>query len=294
MFETLTDPLFRDAMIAGLLMASAFSLLGVFVVLRRVVFIGMTMAQVASAGTAFAFYLAAICPPVFMFFDPSWWRHWGDILCSTLFTLVAVFVVARGGGKRRVTSDGAIGFTFAAFWALGILFVARSGQGIAEVRNLVQGDLLLICTYHLLIVGAVAFVVWFSLMLSWKENVLVAFDPDFAAAIGLRSRRWDFAFYALLGASIVAGVRFAGLLLIFTWLVVPPIAGLLMGGRPRRMAGVSVSLALVATLSGLGISFTWDLPASPVIAISCVIGALFVGLISAVVSRFTLSWQHSK
>ena len=269
----------RDALIAGSMIALTFGLLGVFVVLRRVVFIGMTVAQVASAGTAFSFFLAAWAGSLVSIFASPWWHHWGDIITSSLFTLFAVFVIARSSKGKLIPSDAIVGLAFSAAWAMGILFVANSGQGIAEVRNLVQGDLLLVCTHHLVIIAAVTMVTWAILLTCWKDHVLIAFDPAMARALGYESNRWDLIFYALLGLAVVAGIRFAGLLLIFTYLVVPPLAGLFLGRSTASMAVISVSTALIATSLGLGASFHWDLPASPLISIFCVAIALMAALL---------------
>jgi ABC-type Mn2+/Zn2+ transport system permease subunit len=264
--SALTDPFLRDAILAGLFLAATFSLLGVFVVLRRIVFIGITLAQVASAGTAFSFFLTAVGGASFGVLASAWWLHWGEILCSGIFTLLAVLAISGGSQKKQIPSEAVIGFAFAAFWALGILLVSRSGQGIAKVQNLVQGDLLMICTSHLIIVGGVALVTWGVLLVFWKEHLLVSFDPAMAQALGFRIRRWDLIFYCLLGLAVVSGIRYAGLLLIFTYLVVPPVTGLILGSSVEQTAILSVASALLATVLGLGLSFQWDLPASPLIA----------------------------
>ncbi len=274
------SPFFRDAFCAGLLISLTFGLLGIFVVLRRVVFIGMTVAQVASAGTAFAFFLGGALAAYIPFLGSEYWHHWGDIVCSALFTLAAVFVIARTSGSNIVPSDATVGLAFSAAWALGILFVANSGQGIAEVRNLVQGDLLLVCTCHLVIIGLVAFCVWATTLLTWKDQKLIAFDKDMAQALGYDTNKWELVFYGLLGLSIVAGIRFAGLLLIFTYLVVPPIAGLCLAKSIEKAAIVSVACSLLGTLLGLTTSFHYDLPATPMITIFCVAITIFAALIA--------------
>ena len=283
--SSILTPFLRDAFCAGILISLTFGLLGVYVVLRRVVFIGMTVAQVASAGTAFAFFLSGTLATTLSFLGSESWHHWGDIVCSSLFTLVAVAIISRRSPKKVVPSDAIVGLAFSAAWAAGILFVARSGQGIAEVRNLVQGDLLLICTYHLVIIGTVCAIVWLITMLTWKDQKLVAFDRDMATALGYDTRKWELAFYGLLGLAIVAGIRFAGLLLIFTYLVVPPIAGLCLAKSVEGMTLVSVLTSLIATIVGLIVSFQYDLPASPLITATCVLITVLVSTLSGWRSR---------
>jgi ABC-type Mn2+/Zn2+ transport system permease subunit len=275
MLDALFDPYLHDAVLAGLFLALTFSLLGVFVVLRRIVFIGITLAQVASAGTAFSFFLTATLAAAVPMLGGEWWNHWGEILCSGLFTLSAVVVISRGSSREILPSEATIGFAFAAFWALGILFVSRSGQGIAKVQNLIQGDLLMICSWHLAILIGVAVMTWIVLLVFWKENLLVAYDPSMAQALGFRVARWDLVFYLLLGLSVVAGIRYAGLLLIFTFLVIPPVTGLLLTRSVAGAAVISVSTGALATLVGMAASFHWDIPASPLISVTC--GAFAIG-----------------
>lgn len=269
MLSSLLDPFLRDALVAGVLLASIFSLLGVFVVLRRIVFIGITLAQVASAGTAFSFFLAAVGAASLPVLGSEWWGHWGEIFCSALFTGGAVLVLSRSSRRDTLPSEALIGFAFASFWALGILLVSRSGQGIAKVQNLIQGDLLMICTWHLVILVVMALVTWAGILCFWKEHLLVSYDPAMAQALGFSVRRWDMLLYVLLGGSVVAGIRYAGLLLIFTYLVIPPVAGLLVGRSVEAVAVVSTLSAVLATVLGLAASFHYDIPASPTIALGC-------------------------
>ena len=271
------DPLMHNALIAGLLIATTFSILGIFVILRQVVFIGIAMAQAASAGVAFSLLMGVVSISLFSSIASILPFGAGQIIWPALFTIVSVLVISMISQSRKLPPDASIGIIFSMLWALAIMFVANSGQGIAKVRNLIEGDLLMVFGNDVLIIGVLGVTVLSVLLLFWKHHLLVSFDEDMARALGYRTRFWTYSFFVLLGVAIVISIPYAGLLAIFTWMVIPPSIGLAMGKSITSASVISVVTAIVSTIAGLSMSLYWDLPPSPLINLSCISIAIFLG-----------------
>lgn len=277
MLELLFDPLMHNAFIAGIIIASTFSLLGIFVILRQVVFIGIAMAQAASAGVAFSFFVTGASITLLSSIPGILPDGAAIILWPAVFTVLSVLIISKFSDNRKLPSDASIGIIFSLLWALAIMFVANSGQGIARVRNLIEGDLLMVCSNDLIIIGFLGVTVTGALLILWKHHLLVSFDEDMACALGYRTDLWTYGFFVLLGLAIVLSIPYAGLLAIFTLMVVPPSIGLYVGKSIRTAVVISLLTAVISTGGGLSLSLYGDLPASPLINLcSVAIGLLLI------------------
>lgn len=275
MITLFLDPLMHNALIAGLIIASTFSILGVFVILRQVVFIGIAMAQAASAGVAFSLFTGAVTISFLSSIADVFPEGSGQILWPALFTILSVSMIFLLFSSRKLPPDASIGIVFSMLWALAIMFVANSGHGIAKVRNLIEGDLLMVFGNDVIIIGFLGFSILSILLLLWKHHLLVSFDEEMALALGYRTKLWTYGFFVLLGTAIVISIPYAGLLAIFTWMVIPPSIGLALGRSIRSAALISLITAIASTIGGLSMSLYWDLPPSPLINLFCIGIALF-------------------
>ena len=260
---------FPSALIGGVVMAVVCSFIGVFVVLKRVVFIGATLSQVAACGIA----AALLC-------------HLHPLMGATVFTLVAVTLLAFPFDETRVPNDAVMGLLFVLTSALGILFVSSSGFGLEEVKALLYGNLILTSQKDLqvLLLGLIPIAVVFLLFLRPITYTLV--DREEAKVLGLSVAFWELLFFYVLGIVISESSKLGGMLLVFCYLVVPPMTALLLSNRLIKAIVISVALAVVATLLGLYISYVHDLPTNQVIAtVSC--GLLLVAvMVKTILSLF--------
>jgi zinc transport system permease protein len=254
--------LFRDALYGSLVIAFACSVLGVYVVLRRIVFVGAALAQISSAGIALAYWLAGHGIALGLARHPE---------AFSLTVTLASVVFFAGTGRGRVPPDGKIGVWYAVGAAAGILLIAKAATGEAHDIFL-QGNILGITRSDTLELLAATFPVLAAHAVFYKEFLFVAFDRETARTLGYRVRRWDLALYLSLGFVISLAMQFAGVLLVFNFLVLPAVTGLLVA---RGMAGtfaVSIGSALAAAVVGFALSIPFDLPTGPtMIAVSGVI-----------------------
>jgi zinc transport system permease protein len=260
MFSTVL--LFREALYGALVIALACSVLGVYVVLRRIVFVGAALAQISSAGVALALWLAGAGIALGAIGRPT--------VVSLLLTLVAVLFFA-GGTRGRIPPDATIGVTYAVAAAVGIILIAKAASGEAHDIFL-SGNILGITRSDTLVLLAVAVPVLALHLVFYKELLFVSFDRETARTLGYNVRRWDLLLYLTLGVVIASAMQFACVILVFNFLVLPAVTGLLLSHTMRGVFFWSVTSALVAACVGFSLSVPFDLPSGP--AISAVSGVL--------------------
>ena len=252
--------LFREALYGTVVIALACSVLGVYVVLRRIVFVGAALAQLSSAGIALALFLSG--QGVFLAIADR------PIAFSLLMTLAGVLFFGSGSGRGRIPPDATIGVTYAVAGAAGILLIAKAAHGEAHDIFL-QGNILGITRTDTLTLLATAIPVLLVHLVFYKEFLFVSFDRETARTLGFKVGRWNMFLYFTLGLVIAFAMQFAGVMLVFNFLVLPAVTGLLVS---RTMAGtfaVSIVSGLVAAVVGFSLSVPFDLPSGPtIIAVS--------------------------
>jgi ABC-type Mn2+/Zn2+ transport system permease subunit len=259
--------LFKDALYGALVIALACSVLGVYVVLRRIVFVGAALAQISSASIALALWLGGIGLTLGFITQP--------VVLSLIITLAgALFFGFGGGGRARIPPDATIGVAYAVAAALGIILIAKAATGEAHDIFL-SGNILGITRHDTIVLLAVSLPVLLIHVLFYKEFLFVSFDRETARTLGYNVRFWNLLLYLTLGLVIAFAMQFAGVMLVFNFLVLPAVTGLLMS---RSMSGAftwSVVAGMLAAVVGFSFSVPFDLPSGPaIIATSGVLVAL--------------------
>jgi zinc/manganese transport system permease protein len=239
--------------------------LGIHVVAREVVFVDIAMAQIAALGATAAFLAG--------FGDESWVSYASGLA----FALVGAVVLALTRSRERhVSQEAVIGVVYAVSAAAAVLLADRAPHGAEHVRAMLVGSILTVRGEEVLHVaalyGAVGLVHW----LCRRPFLLISFDPEQAYRKGLRVRAWDLLFYATFGVVVTSSVRIAGVLLVFSYLIVPALAGLAL--RAPLGTRLLVGWAFGALVSVLGIvaSAGLDLPTGATVV--CVFGAALLAL----------------
>jgi len=242
--------MFPEAVTAGIVIAMVCSYLGTFVIMKRAVFIGIALSEVAATGVALGI-IAGMNP----------------IILSITLTVVAAGLLAFPFETSRIPRDAVTGMIFVLASALSILLVSKSAFGLEEVKNLLHGDLILIRRSELwvvyLLLGVLAYGVLFL-----RPTLYTFLDREHAQVLGLKVQWWELFYFFALGLTIAVSTKTAGLLLVFCYLVVAPISGLLLARGLRGVLVISVLSAVICTLVGLYFSYCRDLPTNQMIAIA--------------------------
>ena len=258
-------------LIACLLLPGMLVYLGLHIVRREVIFVDLALAQVASLGACVSLLLGheASAPQTYLW--------------SFGFTLVgaAIFAVTRMRHHSRVPQEALIGITYVVAAAAGILLLSRTAEGNEELRRTLIGDVLLVSPREVLKTFLIYLAIGAVHCLFRKKFMMISFEPDCAEAEGMSVRWWDFLFYALFGLVVTSFVQIGGVLLVFSYLIVPAVCANLLASRVVVLLLVGWLIATAAGVLGLYAAYRFDLPTGA--AIICVLGAalLLCGLAAA-------------
>lgn len=238
----LTDPfaaeLMQRALLAGLIASVATAVVGTWIVLRGLTFLGDALAHGVIPGLA----LAALWG-----FSPTI-----GALVSALVMSGAVTVVGR---RARVREDVGIGLLFVGMLALGVIIVSRSATFTSDVTSLLFGDVLGVTTADIRGQAIGAAVVVVACLLLHRPFLALAFNEDKARTLGMRPALAHAAMLALLAVAIVASFAAIGTLLVFGLLIGPPATAGLLVRRVRSMMAVAVLLGALSVVAGLVVSY---------------------------------------
>ena len=239
--------------------------LGIHVIARRVIFVDLALAQIAALGATFALTLG---------YDAD-----ADGLKIALFSLAFTFVGAGAFAiarmrKERVPQEAFIGIIYAAASAAAILLLSKSATGGEELKHMLVGDVLLVTLPELrdmaLLYGAIGlFHVIFR-----RKFLALSIQPADAIASHMNVRFWDVLFYMSFGVVITKSVAIVGVLLVFSYLVVPAVLAQMWAETIRGRLLVGWLVAIVASTLGIAWSFFADYPTGP--AIVLMLGMLLV------------------
>jgi ABC-type Mn2+/Zn2+ transport system permease subunit len=254
-----SDFLLRDALLAGILVGIVCPWVGVYFVMRRIVFLGVALPQVSSAGVALAFLLHNLGWHLLPHDVGERWMALGGSITMTLLAIFAIALLERTPGS----SEGRIAATFIVAGALSILFVAADPYGEAHLLTLLKGDIVTI-NHDALVLMAIAYgVLLLSLLAFHRELLLVSYDPEMAITLGRSVTVWQVVLFAIVGVAISVGVMTVGPMVVFALLLLPPLAmyRVVHGVLPLCIA--SSSLGAVSAFAGFYISYRYDLPLGP-------------------------------
>ncbi|HVM31063.1 MAG TPA: metal ABC transporter permease [Candidatus Limnocylindrales bacterium] len=252
--EALLEPLqfafFQRALVAAVLAGVTCALVGSYVVLKGLAFIGDAIAHAAFPGVVAAFVVGA--PYVI-----------GGGVAAFLSAITIGWISRRG----RLRVDTAIGVVFVGAFALGILMFSRLQGFVGELFGFLLGNVLAITPdtlVSLLLLGGMVIV---TVLVLWKELLYSTFDPLGAAAAGLSVGALDYLFLGLIAVTIVVSLQAVGIILVVAMLVTPPATAQLLTLRFTRLVLLATVLGALTAVGGLYLSFWLDAPSGATIVL---------------------------
>ncbi len=266
--EWLTEPwdfeFMRRALLAGIIVSVAAGMVGAFVVLRGLAFLGDAVAHTQLAGAAVALVLG------------------GGAVLITLGAGVAAVLTALGVAvltlRGRLREDTAIGIMFAGFFALGVLLISRQRTFAIDLGSLLVGHILGASWTDLIVMAALTLVVALLVLSFLPELRFAAYDPEVASVSGVPVNVMQIGLLVLIALATVVAFRLVGVILAVAMLVTPAAAAALLTRRLSTMMLTATLVGIVSTVIGLYASFYLDLAAGPSIILTAVIlmGVSFV------------------
>lgn len=252
----------RNALIAGVLVSLAAGIVGVYVVLNRVAVLSGGIAHAAYGGVGMAYFFG---------FDPLL----GGMLFG-LFAALAMNVVQR---KTRQRADTLIGVMWAAGMAIGIIFVDLSPGYKVDLMSFLFGSLLAVSTSEIYIILALDLIILLTVFALYRELLAISYDETFATVRGVPVNVISLILTALIALTVVMMMRVVGLILVIALLTLPAAIAGLFARDMRQMMVLASGLGMVFTVSGLWLSYQYNLTSGAAIILVAVT-AYLLGLLA--------------
>jgi ABC-type Mn2+/Zn2+ transport system permease subunit len=271
------DFLLRNSVYTSVLVGFACPLVGVFLVVRRLVFMGVALPQISSMGVAIALSL-----PLWLGFKvtghPSESAHTLAFAGSITFSLTAILVLAFLERRGRGQPEGRLGTAYVVAAALSMLLLARNPYGEIGWLDMLKGEVITISNFDLALTGAMLAMVLAGLGLFHKELLLVSFDRETAITLRKNVVFWDVLLYILIGLTVSMAVLSVGPLIAFGFLLIPALAAHLFARNMRQFTVLASLIGGVAAFVGFWIAYQCDLPIGPtdVVLLGVLYGAAWV------------------
>jgi ABC-type Mn2+/Zn2+ transport system permease subunit len=242
LIELVTEPFayafMRNALAAGLLSVLASSLVGTWVVMRGLAFIGDALAHGVLPGIALAYLVG------------------GDLLLgAALGAAVMVGGISLVTSRSRVSEDTAIGLLFVGMLALGVVILSRLDTYSGSLTNILFGDALGVTMTDVIAQALLAAAIIAAASVLYRPLLALSFNPDKAELLGMRPKTTHAALLVLIAAAVIGSYQSVGTLLVFGLLVGPPATAALLARTVPRMMVIAAAIALVSVWLGLSISY---------------------------------------
>jgi len=257
--------------VASLVIAGIHAYLGVHVVERGVIFVDLSLAQIAAFGATIAILLP------WSDGDPhSPAVYW----TSLVFTFIgaAIFSTIRSR-EARIPQEAIIGISYAVASAATILALSKSSAEGEHLKDMLVGNILAVSWAEVRQTAILYAILGAFHWIFRKKFLAISMDHDAAEMSGASVRWWDFLFYASFGFVVTRSVAIAGVLLVFCYLIVPSVAAMLFADRIGPRLAIGWTMGSIVSALGVYLSLTWDLPTGATIV--CTFG--FVLILMAIV-----------
>ena len=258
MLEVLQYEFMRNALIAGLLAAIACGIVGVYVVVKRVVFISGGIAHASFGGIGLGYFLGI-----------------NPVLGAMFFTIASALGMGLVTKRTRLPEDTAIGILWAIGMALGIIFISLTPGYAPDLFSYLFGNILTVPAFDLMLMLILDAVIIILVLLFYKEFLLISFDEEFSTIAGVPTERLYLLLLCLIALTVVVLIRVVGIILVIALLTIPAALARQFTHSLKKMMLLSILAGAVFTLSGLWLSYLLDLASGATIILVAGI-ALFI------------------
>lgn len=252
--EILQYSFFQHALFGSLLTAIACGIIGTYVVARRLVFISGGITHASFGGLGLGFYLGA---------NPIW--------MAMFFSVLSAFGVEWASKTQHIREDSAIAGVWSLGMALGVIFIFLTPGYAPNLSAYLFGNILTITTSDLLFTAVLAVCLSLFFLFFIREIVFVAFDRDFAVTQGLPVRLIEYTMMFFIATTIVFSIRLVGIMLLMSMLTLPQITMNIFTSDFRKIIGGSIVLGFLGCVTGLILSYLFNVPSGAFIILTLVV-----------------------
>ncbi len=249
--------------LACLILSGIHAYLGFHVIERQVIFVDLALAQIAVLGASFALVAGYDMDSV-----QSYWLSLG-------FTIIgaAIFSLTRFK-KQRIPHEAIIGIVYAVSAAALIMILSRSGEGDEHIKQALVGNILFVTMPEIIKIFCIYALIGIFHFLCRYQFFMISADTDHAFQSGINVRLWDFLFYVSFGFVVTSSVKIAGVLLVFSFLVVPSVCAMLFTTKMRMRLIIGWTIGFIASVLGMMVSYYFDFPTGA--SVVCVFGGILI------------------
>jgi len=260
--------------VASLILTGIHAYLGVHVVERGVIFVDLSLAQIAALGTTMA-VLYGIEP-----------HGTGAYIVSLAFTFIgaAVFSTIRGH-RARIPQEAVIGICYAVASAAAILAMSKSAEQTEHLKEMLVGNILTVSWFEVGKTAALYGAIGIFHYICRRKFLLISMDPAKAEAQGISTRLWDFLFYASFGFVVTSSVAIAGVLLVFCYLIVPSVGAMLYSERIGPRLAIGWTMGTLVSALGVYLSLQIDLPTGATIVCTFALVLILMALMRPLLKK---------
>ncbi|HEX9690020.1 MAG TPA: metal ABC transporter permease [Thermoanaerobaculia bacterium] len=271
--------LLLPAFVASLILTGIHAYLGVHVVERGVIFVDLSLAQIAALGTTVA-YLAG--------YDL---HSTTAYLFSLGFTFVgaAVFSLSRPYRETRIPQEAIIGIVYAVSAAMAILVMSKATQETEHLKDMLVGNILSVSWPELGKTAVLYSLVGLFHYLFRRRFLMISMNESEAGRQGVNIRLWDFLFYMSFGFVVTSSVAIAGVLLVFCFLIVPAVAAMLFSERLGTRLAIGWGMGALVSAAGVALSYVLDLPTGATIVGTFGVALLVLAGVRGMIRRPAIS-----
>lgn len=248
--EALSFAFFRQGLAAATLTGALCGLVGVYVVLRRMSYIGHGLSHAVFGGAAVSAVL-----------------HWNFYLGAGLWGFLAALLIQATGRRRDIGADAAIGIITTASFALGVAIISKTRSFTLNFEAALFGNILAVTGTDLLVIAGVTVAVVAAVVAGYKQVLFATFDADLARVYQVPTRWVETGFALALAATVVACMNVVGVTLIAAAIVIPPMTARLLTASFGRMLALATLLGAVAGVVGMFASYALDVASGPAIVL---------------------------
>lgn len=278
----LTEPFalafMQKALIASLIVGVVCAVIGCYIVLRSMAFLGDALAHAILPGVAVAYLVGA--------------NLLVGALVAGVLVAVGISFVSRAGTIRE---DTAIGIFFAAALALGVVLISTMSTYAVDLTHVLFGNVLGVTASDLWVSGGLALAILAAIVLLYRRLLVMSFDPILGETLGLNTHGLHTGLFLMIAATIVVALRTVGVALVTAMLVTPPAAAYLLTRRLPVMMAVSALIGAVAAVGGLYASYYLGIAPSGAMVLVATLVFVVVFLFApgrGVVWRYRRSGRH--
>ncbi|WP_333653393.1 metal ABC transporter permease [Dissulfurispira sp.] len=242
MLEIFSYGFMQRALLTGAVLSIFSGIISVFIVLRRVSFLGSGISHAAFGGVSIGFLLGI-----------------NPLLTALVYSIIVAFGIEQISSKGRLAEDTAIGIFFSSSMALGIVLVGLSASYNVDIFGYLFGSILAITTGDALIAVCTTLFLMGVIFVIMKELYFITFNEELAFVGGISVRLIKSIFLLSMAIAIVVGIKLVGIILISALLVIPGAAAQLLTKRFYRMVFISCLISLFSTISGIIVSYLFNL-----------------------------------